>query len=92
MNLAHQALDEGDLGRTRALLEAHRPRGAADEDLRGEPVLMHGLPVTFQTWRLPLEAGLLLAMLFLLRFPTPGAGPEKARDSTTQPLNAEQLT
>jgi len=62
------------------------------KNLGGEPVLMQGLPVTFQAWRLPLEAGLLLAMLFLLRFPTPGAGPEKTRDSTTQPLNAEQLT
>src|SRR5205814_21177 len=35
MNLARQALDEGDLGRTRALLEAHRPPSGGDEDLRG---------------------------------------------------------
>src|SRR5216117_459051 len=34
MNLAHHALDDGDLGRARELLEAHRPR-PGQTDLRG---------------------------------------------------------
>jgi hypothetical protein len=42
-------------------------------NLAGHPVLMQGLPVTYQAWRLPLEAAMLVINLFLLRFPTPGA-------------------
>jgi putative oxidoreductase len=45
-------------------------------NLAGNPVIMQGVPVTFQAWRLPLEVGLLLTMLFFLRFPAPREAPE----------------
>jgi hypothetical protein len=35
VNLAHQAWEEGNLGRARALLEATRPKPGDKDDLRG---------------------------------------------------------
>lgn len=47
-------------------------------NLLGNPVLMNGIPVTAQPWRLPLEFGLLLITLLLLWRPLPSlrAGAE----------------
>jgi len=41
------------------------------QNLADHPVILHGVPVTFQPWRLPLEASLLLCMLLFARFPSP---------------------
>lgn len=48
-------------------------------NLAGHPVILQGAAVTYQGWRLPLEVGLLVTMLFFLRFPTPGSAPSGAR-------------
>ncbi len=37
--------------------------------VRGNPVVLDGLPVMNQAWRLPLEVGLLVAMVYLLWLP-----------------------
>jgi uncharacterized membrane protein YphA (DoxX/SURF4 family) len=48
-------------------------------NLLGQPVLLQGVAVTAQPWRLPLELGLLLAMLFFLAWPLPGRQPSPSR-------------
>lgn len=60
-------------------------------NLVGHPVLMNGVPVTAQAWRLPLELGLLLITLLLLwrplpsRRPGPGLWPSAPRSWNSLP-------
>jgi uncharacterized membrane protein YphA (DoxX/SURF4 family) len=42
-------------------------------EVQGNPVLLDGIPVMNQFWRLPLELGLLLSMAYLLWRPAPPA-------------------
>lgn len=59
------------------------------KNLSGDPVIMQGLPVTFQAWRLPLEIALLLTMLFFLKFPVSPAVQERAVRPGPLPLPDE---